>query len=255
MKSCIYEGQVSHTRTLPVRHEFQYRIFMMYVDLDELGSLFNERWFWSTSRPALARFRRERHLGEGCLKQAVYDRVAAETGRHLSGPVRLLTNFSYYGYGFNPVSFFYCFAADGETVEAIVVEVNNTPWGEQHSYVELVDDKCAANDRWRFDVAKKMHVSPFMPMGVQYTWSLSAPADELAVFMANDVDGERTFRALLSLQQKDISAASLASVLLRYPFQTARTIIAIHWQAFRLWLKKVPLYAHPDKQDMMVKES
>ena len=254
MKSCIYEGRVSHTRSLPVRHKFDYRIFMMYIDLDELPTLFSKHWFWSTSRPALARFRRERHLGTGVLKNAVLDKVEAETGKRLNGPVRLLTNFSYYGYGFNPVSFYYCFDEDGETVKAIIVEVNNTPWGEQHSYVELVDDDLI-DDIWRFKVAKKMHVSPFMLMGVEYSWVLSEPSGRLSVFMANDVDGERNFRASLALEQKDISAASLASVLLRYPFQTMRTIVAIHWQALRLWIKGVPLHAHPDKRPLIAEES
>lgn len=255
MKSCIYEGQVSHTRTVPVRHEFKYRMFMMYVDLDELPTLFDRRWLWSVSGPAIARFRREKHLGVGELKDAVRDKVAAATGFTPKGPIRLLTNFSYYGYGFNPVSFYYCFAADGENIQAIVVEVNNTPWGEQHSYVELVGGDKANDSRWRFNVHKAMHVSPFMPMNVEYTWSLSAPQSALSVFMANDVDGERTFKALLTLQQKKITASSLAGVLLRYPFQAARTMLAIHWHALRLWLKRVPIHAHPDKQSLTAEKT
>lgn len=254
MKSCIFEGQVSHTRTLPVRHYFKYRLFMMYVDLDELPTLFTNRWFWSVSRPAFARFRREKHLGNGDLQEAVRDRVEDEIGYRPEGPIRLLTNFSYFGYGFNPVSFYYCFAADGDTVQAVVVEVNNTPWGEQYSYVRQVDEKCISNNRWRFSVRKEMHVSPFMPMDVEYTWSLTKPSNRLSVFMANDIEGERSFSALLTLQQKSITGTSLAGVLLRYPFQTARTIFAIHWQALRLWLKRVPLHAHPDKQTLITEK-
>ncbi|MGI9270857.1 MAG: DUF1365 domain-containing protein [Woeseiaceae bacterium] len=255
MKSCIYEGQVSHTRTMPVRHHFKYRLFMLYVDLDELPNLFTKRWFWSVSRPALARFRREKHLGSGDLQSAVRDRVESELGFRPSGPIRLLTNFSYFGYGFNPVSFYYCFDANDEAIQAVVVEVNNTPWGEQHTYVERVKDSSVTDSRWRFNVRKEMHVSPFMPMNVEYTWSLSAPSDMLSVFMANDVEGERTFRALLTLHHKNITSASLAGVLLRYPFQAARTMLAIHWQALRLWIKRVPIHAHPDKQTLAVENN
>jgi uncharacterized protein len=255
MKSCIYEGQVSHTRTAPVRHSFRYRLFMMYVDLDELPNLFRRRWFWSVSRPALARFRRERHLGKGDLQTAVRDRVEAQTGVRPAGPIRLLSNFAYFGYWFNPVSFYYCFDADGETVQAIVVEVNNTPWGEQHSYAELCDAQSPNSKNWRFAVRKQMHVSPFMPMTVDYTWALSAPGESLHVFMANDVEGQRTFRAVLELERKEISSLSLASVLLRYPLQTVTTLVAIHWQALRLWIKRCPIYEHPDKQTVLVEKS
>ena len=254
MKSCIYEGRVSHTRTQPVRHRFDYRLFMMYVDLDELPELFDKHWLWSVSRPALARFRRQRHLGSGDLKQAVQDLVAQKTGIRPQGAIRLLTNFSYFGYWFNPVSFYYCFAPDGETVEAVVVEVNNTPWGEQHCYVETCPAALERPGLWRFNVSKQMHVSPFMPMNVDYKWVLTQPAAALSVFMANEISGNMTFKAMLNLQRKEITTTSLASVLFRYPFQTMHTIFAIHWQALRLWLKRVPIHMHPGKSESMAEQ-
>lgn len=246
MQSCIYEGRVSHTRLQPVVHRFDYRLFMLYVDLDELPGLFARHWLWSASKPALARFRRDRHLGSGDLKTAVADLVLAKAGFRPAGPVRLLTNFAYFGYWFNPVSFYYCFGADGKSVEAIVVEVNNTPWGEQHCYVETCRDQPRGKP-WRFEVTKAMHVSPFMPMDVRYTWVLKQPAERLSVFMANRSAGSRDFKAMLNLERREISSRALAGVLLRYPFQTMTTIARIHWQAFCLWLKRVPVFPHPDK--------
>jgi hypothetical protein len=73
--------------------------------------------------------------------------------------------------------------------------------------------------------------------------------------MANDVEGQRTFRAVLELERKEISSLSLASVLLRYPLQTVTTLVAIHWQALRLWIKRCPIYEHPDKQTVLVEKS
>lgn len=248
MESYIYEGQVRHTRTQPAVHSFSYRLFMMYVDLDELPSLFQKRWFWSVTRPAIARFRREDHLGskDQPLADAVRDLVEAETGRRPAGPVRLLTNFAYFGYRFNPVSFYYCFTTDGETVESIVAEVNNTPWGEQDTYVL----SCVPRDTpvWRFKPAKKMHVSPFMPMDVDYDWVLANPAERLTVHMANSRDGKRFFDASMCLHRRAISTGSLAAVLIRFPVLTLKIIAAIHWQALRLWLKRCPVYAHPRKR-------
>jgi len=163
--------------------------------------------------------------------------------------VRLLTNLSYFGYCFNPVSFFYCFADDGETVEYIVAEVNNTPWGERDTYVQV----CADNRRsWRFRPKKKMHVSPFMSMDVDYHWALSEPARHLNVYMASSKDGERFFNASMSMRKRPITSFSLASVLLRFPLMTVKIISAIHWEALRLWIKRVPFYVHPGKQREVV---
>ena len=252
MESCIYEGRVRHTRTQPTSHQFSYRLFMMYLDLDELPRLFAKRWLWSAKRPALARFRREDHLGspEQPLPDAVRDLVETATGHRPAGPIRLLTNLSYFGFGFNPVSFYYCFAPDGETLNSIVAEVNNTPWGEQDTYVmRCTDDDVVPTNKsaWRFRPTKKMHVSPFMPMEIAYDWVLSNPSERLSVFMANSRDGKRFFDAALVLQRTEITGLSLARVLLRFPFMTAKVVTAIYWQALRLWLKRCPYYDHPAK--------
>ena len=254
MDSCIYEGRVRHTRKSPVEHHFNYRLFMMYLDLDELPTLFRRRLFWSSSRPALARFRRSDHVGPSDLPltDVIRNLVERETGTLPDGPVRLLTNLSYFGYCFNPVSFYYCFANDGETLQYIVAEVNNTPWGERDTYVLDCQHNGVTQSSWRFQPAKKMHVSPFMPMEVEYNWVLSLPADRLTVFMANSKDGQRYFDAAMILNRKRISGWSLARVLLRFPFMTSRIIIAIHWQALRLWAKRCPVYTHPGQQSEIV---
>jgi len=250
MESCIYKGRVRHTRTQPVVHRFSYSLFLMYLDLDELPELFRKRWFWSTSRPAVARFRRADHLGppEQPLADSVRDLVQTETGRRPDGPVRLLTNLSYFGYCFNPVSFYYCFEQTGSTLEAIVAEVNNTPWGERHTYVLPCTGPHQPNTAWQFRPEKKLHVSPFMPMDVDYQWGLSRPGSRLNVYMANSRDGKRFFDAAMKLTRAEITAGSLASVLIRFPFMTLQVVLAIYWQAFRLWTKRCPLYVHPRKK-------
>jgi DUF1365 family protein len=93
-----------------------------------------------------------------------------------------------------------------------------------------------------------------MPMDVNYKWVLTQPSAAVSVFMANEISGSSAFKAMLNLQRKEITPYSLASVLIRYPFQTMRTVIAIHWQALRLWLKRVPIHAHPGKSETMVEQ-
>ncbi|MGI9233933.1 MAG: DUF1365 domain-containing protein [Woeseiaceae bacterium] len=254
MKSCIYEGQVRHTRSTPVLHRFKYRLFMMYLDLDELSTLFEKRWFWSTGRWGIARFRRSDHLGPESqpLSDAVRDRVAQETGVRPTGPIRLLTNMRYFGHGFNPVSFYYCFSDDDETLESIVAEVNNTPWGEQDTYVLPISENIGSRTVWRFQPTKKLHVSPFMPMDVRYDWRFSIPSERMTVFMANAKDGKRFFNAAIEMRRTEISGSALARVLATFPLMTVKVVAAIYWQAMRLWLKRCPLYVHPDKKKTMM---
>ena len=131
MKSCIYEGVVRHARHRPVRHKFSFRLFLLYLDLDEIDAVFADRLFWSANRPAPARFRRADHLGDPDLPldEAVRRLVRNRTGSRPGGPVRLLTHLSYFGYCFNPISIFFCFSPDGSAVEFLVMEVSNTPGG------------------------------------------------------------------------------------------------------------------------------
>ncbi len=250
MESCIYEGTVRHRRFTPAAHGYTYRLFMMYLDLDELPELFRGRWLWSSERPAPARFRRRDHLGDPAqpLSEAVRDLVAQTCGRRPEGPIRLLTHLRYFGYGFNPVSFYYCFDREGRRVETVVAEVNNTPWGEQHPYVlgEALNEAGPGRKRYRF--AKAFHVSPFMDMDVQYDWRFVDPDRRLTIHMDNWQRGARFFDATMTLARTEITGPSLARVLAQYPVMTAKVIGAIYWNALRLWLKRVPLHTHPAAQ-------
>ncbi|HTO46305.1 MAG TPA: DUF1365 domain-containing protein [Burkholderiales bacterium] len=250
MQSALYLGSLSHRRFAPRGHRFGYRLFMLWLDLDELDAVFRGRWLWSTRRPALARFDRRDHLGEHSvpLERAVRDLVEARTGRRPAGPIRLLAHLRYFGYCFNPVSFFYCYASGGERIEAIVAEVNNTPWGERHCYVLDATALPARAAVMRFRLGKALHVSPFMPMDQVYDWRFSAPGERLAVHTALHAasgSGGKVFDATLALRRVPISGASLAGVLVLFPLVTLKVIAAIYWQALRLWAKGIPFHHHP----------
>lgn len=248
MNSCIYEGTVRHRRFSPVPHSFRYSIFMMYLDLDELQTLFRERWLWSAQRWNVASFNRRDHLGNPALPldDSVRDLVESATGRRPLGPIRLLTHLRYFGYGFNPVSFYFCFDPADRLLDAIVAEVTNTPWGEQHCYVleQGMDNGNGRYHRYRF--SKAFHVSPFMDMEVDYDWRVSTPGAGVLVHMENRRGAERFFDATMALRREEITGRSLARVLWRYPMMTTQVIGAIYWQALRLWLKRCPFVSHPN---------
>lgn len=249
MHSCIYEGQVRHRRFQPNRHEFKYRLFYAYIDLDEIDFVFAGKWLWSTKRPALAWLRRNDYIGSSdtTIKQAVCDKVKAETGIVPNGPIRMLTHLRYFGYVFNPVTFYYCFDKTDSHVEHIVAEITNTPWGERHAYVLTQKDNLGHHNHMQFQLNKEFHISPFMPMDMHYDWRFTFPSETLNVHMSNYQDDLKIFDATLSMERYPLTAWHCARALTLFPFMTVKVISGIYWQAFRLFLKRIPFYTHPDK--------
>lgn len=248
--SCLYLGTVRHRRHAPVAHAFQYRQVQLYLDLDELPALFDRYWLWSARRPTLAWFRRADYHGppDQPLADAVRDTLAAQLGFRPDGPIRLLTHPRYYGYCFNPVSFYYCYAADGDALTAILAEITNTPWGERHAYaLDCRTAPATGREFRRFRFPKRFHVSPFMPMAQHYDWRFRLPGDALTVHMATWQDGARLFDATLNLARRPLTGASLAHALAAYPAMTAKVSAAIYWQALRLWTRGTPFHPHPAK--------
>ena len=250
MNSALYRGWVRHRRHAPVPHAFRYPLFMMYLDLDELASLFDGRWLWSARGPNLAWFRRADYLGDRRvpLDRAVRDLVEDRTGGRPAGPIRLLTHLRYFGLAMNPVSVYYCFAPGGRDVEVIVAEVTNTPWNERHAYVLRPERDGAAGAAWRFRTDKALHVSPFMDMAMRYVWRVSSPARRLVVHIENHAGDQTPFDATLALRREPLTGRSLAAALVRYPWMTAQVAGGIYWQALRLWARGVPFHAHPARR-------
>ncbi len=255
MKSCLYRGRVRHRRFTPRTHGFDYSLYLAYLDLDELPYVFDGRWLWSAGGPNVVSFRREDHLGDPTtgLASSVRDLVEAECGRRPAGPVRLLTGLRTLGYGFNPVSFFYCYGEDGASVETIVADVSNTPWKERHPYVlhaGMDSGSASRNDaaepgRHRYRFRKAFHVSPFMPMDQDYDWRFTDPGETLAVHMDVARGGQTLFDATLTMERRPLTSGAMAAALASHPFMAGKVTAAIYWNAFLLWLKRVPFHAHP----------
>jgi uncharacterized protein len=253
--SALYVGTIRHRRFFPTPHGFNYPIFMSFLDLDELDAAFAGRWFFSHRRRNLVEFRRSDFFAEtGDLKQAVLDAVQQHSGERPSGRVCILTHLRHFGLSFNPVTFYYCYNAD-DSLHSIVAEITNTPWGERHSYVLVKSQADHHGSAWHFDFPKQFHVSPFLPMQMDYSWRFQTPAEHLRVHMdvftakTSKYAGQKQFDSTLVLGRKPWNAANLASALLRFPFITFGVMLKIYWNAALLKIKRNPFFDHPKLTD------
>ena len=245
-ESAIYEGRIRHRRFEPVTREFEYRIFMVYLDLDELPEVMSVHPLWSTRPRAPARFKRSDYLGpaERPLKQAVLDRVESRCGRRPAGPVRMLTHLRYFGVCFNPVTFYYCFDPSGQRLESVLAEVTNTPWGERRSYLVNRQRRPGV---LAADVAKRLHVSPLMAMDHRYELVFAEPGPTLSVHMASRRNDHLHFDATLRMERQQLTRAKLGRLLLTRLPMPAKVLGGIHAEAARTWLAGARYHPHPEK--------
>ncbi len=261
INSAIYEGTVRHRRYLPKNHEFSYKVFMVYLDLQEMDSVFSQSPWWSCKHFSFAWFRRKDFF-DGDSKTSLYDAVAKkvedETGQRPKGPIRMLSNLRYFGFIINPITCYYCFDKTGQHVETVVAEVTNTPWKERCHYVldfrRKLDGRQPLSQKQDTLFQKNMHVSPFQSMDLIYQWRGKTPSDQLFIhidvlnsekLLDHNQRGKPIFDATVMLKKQEITSSLLRQKIFSYPWMTAKVCLAIYWQALRLWIKKIPFYSHP----------
>lgn len=247
--SGLYVGRVMHRRLKPRRHGLAYRVFSVLFDLDELSSLDARlRWF-SVGRSNLFSFRPQDH-GDGSATDAAGLRAQLESrlreaGLPTGGAIRLLAMPRLLGYAFNPLSVWFCHAPGDGPLQAIVYEVNNT-FGERHSYLIEVDaaQRDAAMIEQRCD--KRMFVSPFLGMDLQYRFRIEPPRQQLSIGVSvHEPDGRAVLNARLDAQHRPLTDGALLRVFFTHPLLTLKVVGGIHWEALRLWWKGVPLQQRP----------
>ena len=236
--SGLFVGTLRHRRFAPVPHAFTYPLFMALLDVDRLPELMRVSRATSYNRWNWASFDDRDHLGDPT--RALRDRLALDATRHRidlpDGRIFLLTHLRYLGYGFNPVSFFYCFDAS-DRLQVVLAEVHNT-FGGSHNYWLRPEP---ASRTFHASAAKSLYVSPFMPIDLDYTFAFTPPAGHLVAHMQTIRQGSTLFDGTLSLERRPWTAAEIRRALLRHPAMTANVVARIHWQALKLWWKGVPL--------------
>ena len=250
LRSTLYAGTVMHRRVRPRAHRLRYRVFWMLLDLDEIAALPQHlRLFSHNHFNAVSFFDKDHGDGSGRpLRAQVDDHLRTAGIEPDGGPIRLLCMPRVFGYGFNPLSVYFCYQRDG-SLAAILYEVHNT-FGERHSYLipvghaagTVIDQRCR----------KLFYVSPFMDMAMSYAFRVAVPDERISVAIrAADRDGLMLVAALNG-NRRTLNDVALLRVLAAFPLLTLKVVAAIHWHALRLLLKGFRLRRHPKPPDIPV---
>ncbi len=251
-RSGLLVGRVSHSRLAPRPHAFAYDLFMLRLDLSEVGDLdqrlrlFGTRW-WKAVRFEPADF-----LGLEPGRAPIGERVAALRAAVVAalhehgvtggiGRIQLVAHGRIGGYVFNPVSFFACYAAGDGSLAGVVVDVHNT-FGERHAYV-LPAARASAPGAWQ--EKKVFHVSPFFTLDGTYRFQMTFADDDVDIHIDLYTNGQPVFVSRLRLAAQPLTDRTLIRALTRFPAMTARVIGAIHWEALRLWRRGLPYLSKP----------
>lgn len=241
----LCDGEVMHARLKPVGHRFHYRVTSILVDIDRLDEAGRRSRLFSVDRFNLFSFRvRDHGPADGSGLRAWIDRELAAAGLpERAARVLLLCCPRILGYGFDPLSVYFCFDAEDRPV-ALVYEVRNT-FGERHSYVAPIRPGEMDEAGIRQERTKLFYVSPFVPMGMRYRFRILPPGQHLRIrILETDPDGP-LLSATHVAQLKPLTSAALARSFLTVPWAALKVIGSIHFEAVRLWLKGVPLFDRP----------
>jgi len=235
VRSALYTGTLVHSRRTPARNTFRYPISFFVLDLDELPELERRLALFSVNRPNLVTLRDRDHFdGVRPVKEAAV-RFCAERGVEVDR-VLMLAQLRVLGYVFNPVSFHWCYGPDG-SLACMIAELSNT-FGER--LPELLHGPSL-----EYEHDKRLHVSPFFGLDQSYAYAFSEPEDEVWARVHVRENGHVPLSAVLHGRREELTNATLARALVRYPLMPLQVTALIHWQALRLWLKQVPFHHKP----------
>lgn len=247
----LLSGFVMHSRLRPQRHAFRYPVFYLRLACGTLAQAqpdtlpASDSWLLGINRwrPLAVHFK-DYGQRDGKSPLPWLARTLASHHIQADGEIYLQTMPRIFGYAFNPISLWYCHAADG-SLRAVLAEVNNT-FGEHHHYLlQLPDRANAANTAESPLQARKcMHVSPFCPLKGTYHFQFDESAASCNVKIDYQDEADTLLHTALQLRKQTLNSKTLLQALLQQPLLTVGVIWRIHWQALLLWCKRIPVFSH-----------
>ena len=241
-ENCIYKGLVYHARHKPFFHDYTYRVFGFFVDLDALDTIHSSLKFFSFNSWNITSLYNKDHGNRdgGDIKQWVIDSAQKMDVDLKNHRIFMLGFPRLWGYVFNPITIFFCYDQNGELSHTLY-EVKNT-FGEQHSYLLPAENGKTIIQQ---EKDKNFHVTPFMHMDSRYVFRFEAP-DEKLNFAIHQFDKEgNLFTATWNGKKHPLRDRSIIKTVLTMPLMTLKVITSIHWQALRLWLKGMKYIPKP----------
>ena len=234
--SYIYSGNVVHKRFKPKIHFFKYKVFSLLIDLSELELLDKNLKIFSYNKFNIVSFYDRDHGARdgSSIKEWVIDNLKKNNIDNENIQIKLLCYPRIFGYVFNPLSVFYIYDNNSNLI-SVLYEVKNT-FGEQHTYIFKTD---IDQNLLQHMCKKKFHVSPFIEMDCTYFFRLLKPGKKISVIIdQNDKDGKILYASQDGVRS-EISNANFVKSYLKHPLMTFKIILAIHFEAFKLWSKGI----------------
>jgi len=244
MNSCLYTCEVMHHRLTPKEHKFNYRIFMFYIDLDELDELHRQNWLFSRNRLNWFTFRDRDHIKlpyygsdrTKSVKENVIEYLNTQNITWKGGTIMLLTNVTTLGHSFNPISFYLCFDKHKKPICSIA-EVCNT---HDEMKLYILNKSCLESNTFRRLVPKYFYVSPFADLDSSFDFIFTIPDDSMHMRVDDYQNNKRFLLTSLRGERKKLNDINLFVYGIRFPLITIKIITLIYWQAFMLYLKRLP---------------
>ena len=241
----LYRGSVMHARMKPFTHRFTYRVFSLFIDIDMLDEANRQSPIFSVGRFNLLSFHPADH-GErdGSSLRNHAERLLSQAGfTHRPHTIKLLCYPRLMGFGFNPLSIYYCSDYDDQ-LTALIYEVRNT-FGDIHSYVIPIQPRhLNGTDEIRQECDKAFYVSPFLDMTMRYRFRLQPPDQNLRLRILELDEAGPILAATFAGERLPLTLWTSLLCFVSIPLLSFKVVLAIHWQALRLWLKGAKYYAH-----------